>query len=235
MINKEIPILGVKDVALKVLKIDETNNGNYITMLIHKEARTDMNILDSVFGAMNWKRNHKMIGNNLYCTISVWDEDKHQWVEKEDVGTESDIQAEKGQSSDSFKRAGVNWGIGRELYNAPPITFKLNNEDFYIDKNGKIRVKAIFEITEMEYDKVKGKYTHLVVKDSKGRMCYNLNHGNSNNSIDPVKQNTVTETKGDYCSCCNTAITDKKVVSYSNKFYGRTLCRDCQKIESKAA
>ncbi len=62
-----------------------------------------------------------MVGGNLYCTISIWDDDKKQWVSKMDVGTESYTEKEKGQASDSFKRACVSLGIGRELYTAPFI------------------------------------------------------------------------------------------------------------------
>ena len=49
----------------------------------------------------------------------VYDSDKKEWVSKQDLGTESFTEKEKGQSSDSFKRACVSVGVGRELYTAP--------------------------------------------------------------------------------------------------------------------
>ena len=122
---KKIRLLTEKDVELRVKQTWENKNGVFALLLVYKEARTDMNILDETFGPMNWKRNHKLVGNTMYCSISVWDEEKRQWVEKEDAGKESNSESEKGQASDSFKRSGVNWGIGRELYNAPKIIIKI--------------------------------------------------------------------------------------------------------------
>ncbi|NOW12590.1 hypothetical protein B0H35_000004 [Clostridium acetobutylicum] len=48
------------------------------------------------------------------------------WISKQDVGTESNTEKEKGQASDSFKRACFNFGIGRELYTSPFIWIGLN-------------------------------------------------------------------------------------------------------------
>lgn len=80
-----------------------------------------MKILDETVGAENWKRNHELINGNLFCNVSIYDEAKKEWVTKQDVGTESYTEKEKGQASDAFKRACFNWGIGRELYTAPFI------------------------------------------------------------------------------------------------------------------
>lgn len=93
-----------------------------VSLLLYKDARVDMALLDETVGPMNWKREH--CRENANCIISIWDEDKKQWISKEDTGTESNTEAEKGLASDSFKRAGVNWGIGRELYTAPFIWIK---------------------------------------------------------------------------------------------------------------
>lgn len=80
-----------------------------------------MKILDETVGAENWKRSHELINGNLFCNVSIYDESKKEWVTKQDVGTESYTEKEKGQASDAFKRACFNWGIGRELYTAPFI------------------------------------------------------------------------------------------------------------------
>lgn len=92
---------------------------NGLSLLLYKDARCDMNILDETVGAYNWKRSHSR--ENANCTVSIWDEVKAQWISKEDTGTESNTEAAKGLASDSFKRACFNWGIGRELYTAPFI------------------------------------------------------------------------------------------------------------------
>lgn len=111
----------------RALKADEIEcrismvKDNGLSLLLYKDARVDMRLLDETVGSMNWKRSHQIIDGNLYCTIEIWDKDKGQWISKQDVGTESYTEKEKGQASDSFKRAGFNWGIGRELYTAPFI------------------------------------------------------------------------------------------------------------------
>ncbi len=88
-------------------------------MLLYKDARCDQNVLDEAVGPYNWQRSHNR--DNANCIVSIWDEKKGQWISKEDTGTESRTEAEKGLASDSFKRACFNWGIGRELYTAPAI------------------------------------------------------------------------------------------------------------------
>ena len=90
-----------------------------VNLLLYKDARCDQNILDETVGAMNWMRSHSR--DNANCIVSLWDEKKQQWISKEDTGTESNTEKEKGLASDSFKRACFNWGIGRELYTAPTI------------------------------------------------------------------------------------------------------------------
>ena len=79
-----------------------------MSLLLFKDARVDQKILDETFTPFGWKRSHQMIDGNLYCTVEVWDEGKGQWIGKQDVGTVSHTEKEKGQASDSFKRACFN-------------------------------------------------------------------------------------------------------------------------------
>ena len=121
------------------------------SLLLYKDARVDMNILDETVGIMNWTRTHQLIGDRLYCTVSVWDAEKQQWIFKQDVGTESYTEKEKGQASDSFKRACFNIGIGRELYTAPFIWIsktKVNIEPY----NNKYTTKDRFYVDSIGYD-----------------------------------------------------------------------------------
>lgn len=102
------------------VRIGNTNKAKTkANLLLYKDARCDQNVLDETVGPYNWMRSHSR--DNANCTVSIWDEKKAQWVSKEDTGTESKTEAEKGLASDSFKRACFNWGIGRELYTAPNI------------------------------------------------------------------------------------------------------------------
>ncbi|GAA0817558.1 hypothetical protein [Clostridium tertium] len=126
-------------------------------LLLYKDARCDMNILDETVGPMNWKREHTR--DNANCIVSLWDEEKEQWVSKEDTGTESNTEKEKGQASDSFKRACFNWGIGRELYTSPFIWVKKDDCNMYSIKgnNGKDIWKCNdkFFVEAIKYDENK--------------------------------------------------------------------------------
>ena len=92
---------------------------NGLSLLLYKDARCDQNILDEVVGPFNWKREHTR--DNRNCIVSIKNPETGEWISKEDTGTESNTEKEKGLASDSFKRACFNWGIGRELYTAPFI------------------------------------------------------------------------------------------------------------------
>lgn len=139
---------------------------NGVQLLLYKDARCDMAILDETFGPMNWMRHHTR--DNANCIISIWDEDKGQWVDKEDVGTESNTEAQKGLASDSFKRAGVNWGIGRELYTSPFIWISNANCEIKEDQQGRLRCNDRFEVKEIGYNEHR-EIDYLVIINSKSK------------------------------------------------------------------
>lgn len=139
---------------------------NGLTLLLYKDARCDMNILDETVGPMNWKREHTRENKN--CIVSIYDEDKKEWVSKEDTGTESYTEAEKGLASDSFKRACVNWGIGRELYTAPFIWVKAEN--CTIKQYGdKFKCFDTFKVKKLTYKK-NGDIDGLCIANAKTDM-----------------------------------------------------------------
>ena len=106
-------LLREDEIDVRIGGFNKEKTGGFL--LLYKDARIDMDILDEVYGKMNWQRTHEVINGNLFCNISVWDEHKEEWITKQDVGVESQSDATKGQASDSFKRAAFNWGIGTEL------------------------------------------------------------------------------------------------------------------------
>lgn len=118
------------------------------SLLLYKDARVDMNILDEAVGPYNWQRHHSR--DNANCIVSIWDPTKKQWIEKEDVGTESNTEAQKGLASDSFKRACFNLGIGRELYTAPFIWIPSSKYE-QTQRNGKFYPNATFKVSEIHY------------------------------------------------------------------------------------
>lgn len=122
-------------------RIQSINMGGYATVLAYKDARVDMNRLDEVVGSLYWKR--EMLDNNRRCRVSIYNKALGEWISKEDVGTPSQTEAEKGLASDSFKRACFNFGIGRELYDYPQIQIKLEPNEFKIESG---RAKATFDL-----------------------------------------------------------------------------------------
>jgi len=181
------------ELTFRTLRADEIDcrvnqiESNYCTLLLYKDARCDMNILDETVGAMNWKRSH--LRENANCVVSIYDTDKKEWVSKEDTGTESNTEQEKGLASDSFKRACVNWGIGRELYTTPSIiifpkkemgkkTKKLDENgeaifepEFFDKGNGKYNTKTRFHVDFIKYDNNRN-ITDLIIKDHKNNTRF---------------------------------------------------------------
>ena len=149
---------------------------NYCTMLLYKDARCDMNILDETVGSLNWKREHSR--ENANCIVSIYDDNKKEWVSKEDTGTESFAEQEKGLASDSFKRACVNWGIGRELYSSPNIiTFPRKDmgvkdkQEFFENEKGKYTTKTYFWVEIIDYDE-NDNIKDLIIRDNKNNIRF---------------------------------------------------------------
>lgn len=138
---------------LKAAEIDcrvSQINDKGLSILLYKDARVDMRILDETVGAMNWMKKYSR--ENANCTVLIWDQAKGQWISKEDTGTESNMESEKGLASDSFKRACFNWGIGRELYSAPFIWVPASECKIVEGRNGKPACYDRFKVTRIDYD-----------------------------------------------------------------------------------
>ena len=118
-----------------------------VSLLLYKDARCDQNILDETVGAMNWQRMHTR--DNANCVVSLWDKNKQMWVSKEDTGTESNTEKEKGLASDSFKRACFNWGIGRELYTAPFVWVKAEDLKELKQDGGRWKCRDSFAVQKI--------------------------------------------------------------------------------------
>lgn len=164
------PLLSAEDIECRISQIATTTKGTYASLLLYKNARVDMRILDEVCGPMNWQREHEYVAGNLFCTIFLWDCDKCTWIKKQDVGVESNVEKEKGQASDAFKRAATNVGIGRELYTAPKRIKVMLTEDEFKTDNGKTKVKpwVQFDVKEIEYG-TRRDIIGLVIEDGNGK------------------------------------------------------------------
>jgi hypothetical protein len=149
-----------------------------------------MRLLDEVYGPSNWQRTHEMIGGNLFCRVSIWDEEKKTWVSKMDVGTESYTEKEKGQASDSFKRACVSVGIGRELYTAPFIWIGASKVNIKKkDKEDRFITYDKFRVNSISYNDNR-EIVGLTIINQDGRIVYSLIDRASNQPEIPTENNT---------------------------------------------
>ena len=168
----------MEDVKIRLLRAGEiecrvgTISENGLSLLLYKDARADQKILDEAFGCFGWKRSHQSIDGRLYCTVEIWDEKKKQWIGKQDVGTAGAAEKEKGQASDSFKRACVCVGIGRELYTAPFIWVPAGK--CRIHKNGeKYATPDRFLVKEISYNNCR-EIAGLKVVNQRGRAGFDM-------------------------------------------------------------
>lgn len=184
-----------------------SKNGNGYSLLLYKDARVDMSILDETFGWDGWQREHEFKDGKLYCKVKIWSDRLNQWIVKEDVGTESYTEKEKGQASDSFKRACVNIGIGRELYTAPFIWIQ-----------GGDPKKDKWEVQEITYNEV-GEIGSLKLIEQKSKKTWNFS------TTQTVKKETK-PLKTDITVLKNTY---EKALSRMSELYGRST-EDCEKM-----
>ena len=184
----------------RLLRADEIDcrisicNQYGVVLLLYKDARCDQNILDETVGAFNWQRKHTR--DNANCIVSIWDEEKKQWIEKEDTGKESYTEKEKGLASDSFKRACFNWGIGRELYTAPyMLVFKKDLATYEeVVQGKKWTCRDSFKVSDIQYIDDKIVYVKVLNLKTKNEIEFGIpakaqaeNQKIENSVIDEVK------------------------------------------------
>ena len=204
--------------TLKANEIDcriNTINEKGLTLLLYKDARVDQNILDETVGSMNWQRKHTR--DNANCIVSIWDDKKQQWVEKEDTGTESFSEAEKGLASDSFKRACFNWGIGRELYTAPFIWVSKDNANItFVEKTQKYTCYDKFKVNSIEYNENKEITKLSILNDRTGVLVFNYN------SNDKIELNDRLKLMSEFVTLINKTKTNKEKLYEHYKVEGDT-------------
>ena len=167
------------NIRIRALRADEiecrigTISEKGLSLLLYKDARADMRILDETFGCLGWKRTHQSIDGNLYCTVELWDSEKKEWISKQDVGTVSYTEKEKGQASDSFKRACVTVGIGRELYSAPFIWVSAQKCNIQ-RKNDKWICYDRFSVTDISYSESREITGLTIVNQDSGEVVYSM-------------------------------------------------------------
>lgn len=186
--------LGCEKAFVRLLRADEiecrvsTINERGLSLLLFKDARVDQKILDETFTPFGWKRSHQIIDGNLYCTVEIWDSEKCQWIAKQDVGTTSYSEKEKGQASDSFKRACFNWGVGRELYTAPFIWIGAGNVAIQ-KKDNKFITSDRFSVQSISYNEQR-EINALVIVNGKGFKVFEMKPKQKNRQDTGKQQDT---------------------------------------------
>ncbi len=163
-----VRLLRADEIECRVSVINERG----LSLLLFKDARVDQKILDETFTPFGWRRTHQSIDGNLYCTVEIWDKEKQQWISKQDVGTVSYSEKEKGQASDSFKRACFNWGIGRELYTAPFIWISAENVSIK-PKGDRYTTSEHFLVRAIDYNEER-EISYLMIVNGKGKKVFEM-------------------------------------------------------------
>lgn len=177
---KELKINTPLDITEIDFRVQSVNKGGYATILAYKDARVDMKRLDDVYGVEGWQKKYDLIDNHLFCSVGIWSDKLQQWIWKQDVGTESNTEKEKGEASDAFKRACFNLGIGRELYEYPLIQVQLTHSqtDEKLNEFDKATGKPTWNFKLKQWtwfsQFTDGKLNYLASKDDKGKVRFSF-------------------------------------------------------------
>ena len=226
--------LKADEIEIRVAEIRATTSENFARLLLYKTARTDMDILDETVGPEGWDCHYQDIAGKLFCQIGV--RCGTTWIFKEDTGTESNMEAQKGEASDAFKRAGFKWGIGRELYTAPEIVVFHPKATIKENSKGKLVCYDRFSVRDIGY--TDGKITRLVIRnDTTGMDVFSF--GASPKAVQAPT--SADKSPGEYtCEKCGKPLTayvgadGRQVTPFeharrSKKVFGQILCMDCVK------
>lgn len=173
MKDLQFPLLEATDIEIRVGQVSTSKNK--ANMLLYKNARTDAKILDKVVGVGNWQKrfytlNGVGVGDNMrsivVCSVGIYDDEKKEWIWKDDSGSEGNIEQDKSVCSDAFKRGCFAWGLGRELYTAPDIWVPYNKDT---DRFAKFKVEKVGYNKDNEISEL------VISKD--GEIVFNFSNG----------------------------------------------------------
>jgi hypothetical protein len=221
------------DVEARVQSADE----NGFVLLIYKNARVDQDILDETFTPFGWQNKYEEVKGNLYCSIGI-KTPNGDWIWKSNCGTESYTEKEKGEASDAFKRAGFNWGIGRELYTAPKTKIKGHT----VQKGGKyVPEYYSFDVVRLDVsDELPRRITALTIT---GKSMQGGYHEDCIFEWSD-KQYGIPQKVEIICEGCGGMVVDtpkrngeiwkaSEMKVYSTRKFGKCLCAECMKKVGK--
>lgn len=167
----------------------EVRVGGGGSLLLYKTARVDCEVLDATVGQGNWAKKFYQVKNTMICSLGInvnYDDPNKEpyWVWKDDAGDDDyTMEKVKAEASDSFKRAGFAWGIGRCLYYGPKMRLPDNFKARATDKNNPL----FLDVSELEYDK-NDRISKITITTDWGKtVVYQWENGRKiNNSTTPT-------------------------------------------------
>ena len=194
---KEIKFRDLKpeEIEVRVGTTTKNDSGKVVAfnLLLYKTARVDTTILDETFGIFGWKNNYYQVKNTMICSVSIWDEDKKEWINKDNGGDDDfTVEQVKAECSDSMKRCCFNLGIGKKLYSASKIYMRVDKDKYQSTE------KDYFKVDEIEYDDTS--ITKLVISNKKTHevvISYGTKKNNSQNAEKPSLMTNEPITKAD--------------------------------------
>lgn len=229
---EKIRCLKPEEIEIRVQQVTEKG----AQLLLYKDSRCDKRILDETFGIFGWKDRYEEVKGNLFCTISIYDDKKQQWIDKCDCGTESFSEKEKGEASDAFKRAGFNVGIGRELYTRifyfASVPTKKNDKGKYdlVNKYEKFTVAEISTNEETE------KIEKIKIADSKGNIVFSYGYPKTSTKTETKKVDKPVEMITDeQIKLLHTLLTKLNNEEAKQKLYGKFKIKSSKELSKKNA
>lgn len=205
----------LKASEIEVKPCQVAKDKSWVQILLYKTSRVDMQVLTEMYGS-KWKSSYQMVGDSLFCTISVYDTDLNEWISRTDCGEkDAGISEEKSYATSAFKRAATQFGIGIELYSTPRIKFNAKDSWFFNDK-----LTMTFSVAKIEWDG--DNLMQLVIVDKFGNKVYDFTE--KNNDV-PTKDTNVSKDKNqllmDFCTNEAKSLTEEEKANLRSfcKFY----------------
>jgi hypothetical protein len=223
-------LLKPSEIEVRIAEIDR--QGRYVRLLLYKTVRTDAALLDETYGPQNWQNDYKSIDGKLYCGIAIRFGD--EWITKWNTGTESNMEAQKGEASDAMKRAGFVWGIGTELYSAPQITVWDGKAEIKKRDSGGYACYDRFSVRSIDYDENEDISRLVIVNEKTGADVFAWGAG-----VKPLPEPKPEPVHEERCERCGKVLVPYKnskgqtvtvaqhIAASKKKCNGMQLCLDC--------
>ena len=168
---KEFRTLRPDEILVRVERVNpQTLVGEIV---LYKDARCDMRILDETVGPGRWQTEHVILNGQNYCKLSIWDDELKQWVSQMDVGVAQRFEREKSAASDALKRAAFRFGLGRELYSKPgDARVQLLKNEVKIGSDGNTYMKDEISLYVGSISYENKQITQITIVDANGHPRY---------------------------------------------------------------